>query len=321
MAATAIPALARLTERRFQSFSEAADAVLDLLEGELPADAILIGQLDWGEGLFRILDVRGQTHGVKPGSALPLAEHSEGDQSGAGGLIDPAALQAIDVRSYLAIPFETSHGAGAITLCALGTDTNRFTSTHLDVLMVAGRMLTYEWETVSWRAQLRQMAEKLRDPDSTDPITGLPDATRFADALDREWSLAQRGMIESYLVVCRATELAAVTDHGGDALARLLLKDMADVLGAAVRRTDRIGRTGEDEISAVLVGCKGRAGAEAFFARALDSFTHVTAGRPATSALGYGIRDLGGAESAQEALEGAREDARTPVSAPSGEPV
>jgi GGDEF domain-containing protein len=319
MAASAISALARLTERRFQSFSEAADAVLDLLEGELPADTILVGQLDWGEHLFRILDSRGKTTGVEAGSTLPLAAHEEDAET--NGLLHPDALHALAVRSYVAIPFETSNGAGAITLCALGTDPHLFTSTHVDVLGVAGRMLTYEWETVRWRAELRRMAEQLRDPDSTDPVTGLPDAVRFADALDREWSLAQRGSIESYLVVCRASDLDAVTEQGGEALARLLLKDMADVLGAAVRRTDHIGRTGPDEISAVLVGCKGRAGAQAFIDRALNSFVDVTSGRPASSEIGYGIRDLGSAEAGGNALMEAREDAGRPTRATSGEPV
>lgn len=319
MGATAIPALARLTERRFQSFSEAADAVLDLLEGEVPADAILIGQLDWGEGLLRILDVRGHTHGVQAGSALPLTGHEHGDHG--GGLIDPAALEAIDVRSYLAIPFETHDGGGAITLCALGTDVDRFTAAHLDVLSIAGRMLTYEWETVRWRAELRRMSEQLRDPESTDPVTGLPDATRFSHALEREWTLAQRGMIESYIVACRATNLDEVIASHGEALARLLLKDMADVLGAAIRRTDHIGRSGSDEIASVLVGCKGKAGADAFFARFQDAFAHVTASRPTTLTIGYGVRNLADCDSGEEALRAAREDALTSLPTPSEEPV
>jgi hypothetical protein len=37
---TALSALASLAERRFPSFSEAADAVLDLLEAELPAGVL-----------------------------------------------------------------------------------------------------------------------------------------------------------------------------------------------------------------------------------------------------------------------------------------
>ncbi len=306
MGATAIPALARLTERRFQSFSEAADAVLDLLEHELPADTILIGQLDWGEGLLRILDARGRTQGVQPGSALPLTGHEHGDHG--GGLIDPTALTAIDVRSYLAIPFETHDGGGAITLCALGTDVDRFTTTDLDVLSIAGRMLTYEWETVRWRAELRRMSEQLRDPESTDPVTGLPDATRFSHALDREWTLAQRGVVESYVVTCRATNLDEVIASHGEAMARLLLKDMADVLGAAIRRTDHIGRSASDEIASVLVGCKGKAGADAFFARFQDSFAHVTSSRPTTLTVTYGVRNLGDADSGEDALAAARAD-------------
>jgi GGDEF domain-containing protein len=302
MGGPAIPALARLTERRFQSFSEAADAVLDLLEGALPADSILIGQLDWGEGLFRILDARGRTQGVQTGAALPLVA----DGQAGGGLLDPTALAALGVRSYLAIPFETHDGGGAITLCALGTDANRFTSEHVDVLTIAGRMLTYEWETVRWRAELRRMSEQLRDPESTDPVTGLSDATSFSHALEREWTLAQRGSIESYVVVCRAVDLDAAAAQGGDALARLLLKDMADVLGAAIRRTDHIGRTGSDEIACVLVGCKGRAGVDAFIARFQDSFAHVTSGRPATLSVSYGVRNLADCDSGGDGLRAAR---------------
>ena len=46
--------------------------------------------------------------------------------------------------------------------------------THLEVLSVAGRLLTYEWESVKWRADLRRLSERLRDPERTDAAHGPP---------------------------------------------------------------------------------------------------------------------------------------------------
>jgi diguanylate cyclase (GGDEF)-like protein len=313
MGGSAISALARLTERRFQSFSEAAEAVLDLLEAELPADAILLGQLDWDESLFRVMEARGSVPGVETGSTLPLAARHEGQNGTTNGLLDPDSLRALAVRSYLALPFETSDGSGAITLCALGTHTNLFTRAHLELIAVTGRLLTYEWESVRWRADLRRMSEQLRDPKSTDPVTGLPNRESFVPDVDREWRLAQRGSVESYVLVCRVADLDAVRERTGEAISRLLLKDMAEVLVGAIRRTDHIGRTADDELAVVLVGCKGKAGADAFFERFQESFGRVTSGRPDTFQVTYGVRELGPASSGEEAFDQASTEAREAV--------
>lgn len=302
---TALQSLAHLTERRFASFSEAADAVLDVLESELPATTILIGRCDWTKGLLRILDARGRTEGVEPGSELPLAEQVEG-----GGLLAPKALQSLAVRSYLAIPFETSDDTGGVTLCAFGAEPDSFTTEDFDLLKVGGRLLAYEWESVHWRADLRRMGELLRDAEGTDPVTGLPDAARFATLLEREWQVTQQGGEQTYVVVCRVLDLDAVTERCGQAIARQLLKDMADVLHAAIRNADHIGRTSADEISLVLVGCKGRAGADAFFERFQSSFARVTRGSRATLTVAHGARALGTAAGCAEAFEEARSEAR-----------
>ena len=104
------------------------------------------------------------------------------------------------------MPLQT-HGGGAITLCALSPATDLFTRSHLDLLAVAGRLLTYEWESVKWRADLRRLNERLRDPERTDALTGLLNRTAFIEALEHEWRLAERGSTESYLLACRLTNL------------------------------------------------------------------------------------------------------------------
>jgi GGDEF domain-containing protein len=304
MGDTAISALARLTERRFQSFSEAADAVLDLLERQLPAAAIVLGQADWDESAYRVIDARGvPIEGVEPGATLALADSE--------GLLAPETLRDLDVRSYLAVPFDTSDGSGTVTLCSLARGAGVFGAEHLDLLAVSGRLLAYEWESVRQRADLLRLNEQLRDPRSTDPVTGLPNREAFVELLS---DLHGTG-IESYLVVCRARNLRAVSDRYGDAMAKLLLKDMADVIGGAIRGGDKAGRTGDAELSVLLAGCKGRAGAEAFRDRLVESLARVTSGRAARPELSWGIRELGASQSAVAALEVAEDEARGVVKA------
>jgi diguanylate cyclase (GGDEF)-like protein len=304
---TTLSALARLAERRFASFSEAADTVLDALEAELPAGSVLLGEVDWNEGRYRLIDVRGEVAAeVGPGDSLSLAATRNGE-----GLLGAEVLSRLSVRSYLAVPLETNASGGAITLCALASATNLFNRTHLELLAVAGRLLAYEWETIRWRADLRRMAERLRDPERTDALTGLLNRTAFAEALEHEWRLAERGSTESYLVLCRIANLADVTGRLGEPVSELLLKHTAEVMEEAIRRSDHAGRLAEDLFGAVLVGCKGPAGAEAFFERFSDALARVTRERPANLELAYALVALGEVDSPEAALEHVEKAARS----------
>ena len=57
----------------------------------------------------------------------------------------------------------------------------------------------------------------------------------------------------------------------------------------------------------MLVGCKGREGAEAFFERFQHALARVTGERPATLELAYAVLALGQAESPEAALARRRE--------------
>ena len=302
-----LSALARLAERRFQSFSEAADGMLDLLEDELPAGSVLLGQVDSEEGELRLIDVRGgATETLHAGSALPLAAGSNGDS---GGLLDPAALAELSVRSYLAMPLQTN-GGGAITLCALSSGTDLFTRSHVELLAVAGRLLAYEWESVKWRADVRRLNERLRDPERTDALTGLLNRNAFIEALEHEWRLAERGSTESYLLACRLTNLADVSERHGAGVGELLLRDAAGVMEETIRGSDHAGRLGDDVCAAVLVGCKGPEGADAFFERFQRALARVTSERPATLEVAYAVRALGEAQSPEDELRQIEKAAR-----------
>src|ERR671911_843448 len=305
---TVLSALARLAERRFTSFSEAADTVLDLLETELPPGSILLGRVDWDEGELRLIDVRGAaTSELGAGSTLPLASTSNGSRN---GLLDPRALQRLAVRSYIALPLDSSSGAGALTLCALAPGTDVFNQEHLEVLSIAGRLLTYEWESVKWRADLRRLNERLRDPERTDALTGLLNRIAFVEAAEREWRLAERGTLETYVLACRITNVRQISERHGVAVGELLLKDAADVMQTAIRRTDHAGRLADDAFGAVLVGCKGLDGAAAFIGRYGQALQRVTHERPAQLEVAYAMCSLGDAESPEAALERIETEAR-----------
>ena len=84
---------------------------------------------------------------------------------------------------------------------------------------MAGRLLTYEWESVKWRADLRRLNERLRDPERTDALTGLLNRIAFVEASEREWRLAERGTLETYVLACRITNLGQISQRHGNAVA------------------------------------------------------------------------------------------------------
>ena len=72
MSTQLLDALSRLSARRFGSFADAATSVFDLLESAAPGGSLVLGQVDWDEGLCRVIDARGD--GVSRGTEIPLAK-------------------------------------------------------------------------------------------------------------------------------------------------------------------------------------------------------------------------------------------------------
>jgi hypothetical protein len=204
VSAQAIRSLARVAGHRFQSFSEAADSVLDVLEEALPGAKVIVGELSPEDGTCRVVDARGDVFAtIERGSSLRwIVQATNGDGgNGRGGMLDPELLRALEVKSYLAVPFDTNNGSTLGTLCAMGAEGALFTQDHADLLTISGRLLNYEWESVKARADLRRMEEQLRDPERTDKVTGFPNRASLIAALDREWELCKRGSLTAWVTV------------------------------------------------------------------------------------------------------------------------
>jgi diguanylate cyclase (GGDEF)-like protein len=304
MASSLLDALALTASRRFQSFSEAATSVLDLVHAAAPGERVALAQIDWEEGTCRMIDARGDDGSVR-GVILPLAgAFPTANGLDAGRLIDPAALNALGFGRCSAAPLDASDGSTVGLLLATGE------GPHLPLLPVAARLLSYEWESISTRAELRRLSELARDRERTDPVTALANRRTMLEAVGREWELGRRGTVMSYLVVVRVAGREELRERGGSAAADLLLKDVSEVLSGGVRRTDHLGRVDDDLLAVVLVGCALESGAQAFVARCERALAGVTAGRPAPIELAYGFQALAEAQSGEEALAIAEHAAR-----------
>jgi diguanylate cyclase (GGDEF)-like protein len=319
MADRLAPELARLCANRFASLGDAVRSVLVLLEQQLPAGRVIFAELNYNTDEYRVLDARG--HGVAAlaagarlplrdslcihmasGSAPALTGHASGDD-----VYGELELRAsAGVESYAAAPVELADGTRVASVCAMSSERDRYDEHDLDLLTIAARLLAYEWEHVAREGELRRLAQLQRDL-SGDPLTGLPLRDCFLEQLDREWHLTERGITESYLLALKPLGVEAARAGSGDAVADLLLKNTAEVISRAVRRSDIAARVGADVFGVILVGCKGVEGAEAFRSRLESSFERVTSQRPEEVTLICGIERLGDAESAAAALDRAED--------------
>jgi diguanylate cyclase (GGDEF)-like protein len=319
MTAQILDALSRLAARRFGSFADAATSVFDLLESASPGGTLVLGQVDWDEGHCRVIDARGD--GVARGTEIRLARGVPVGGSSAGDLLDAEALAALGPASWAAAPLDAADGSVVGILLATGPGGQPPSQETAQLILVGARLLSYEWESISARAELRRLAELARDRASTDPITGLPNRETLVSSIEREHELSKRGTVESYVVVCQLRDRDALVERFGEAMANLLLKDVAEVLSGAIRRTDYLARVSNDGLSAVLVGCKGPDGALAFLGRFERSLERVAAGRPAAVQLSYGIQRLAEADSPDHALELAEASAQSAPARQNGTPI
>jgi GGDEF domain-containing protein len=306
-----------LISRRFQSFAEAADAALDAVATQIPGE-VLLGEIESDEGMLRILDVRGATSvGIERGHVLPLAglpssraavdrERTALQGVRGGEELDGEHLRTLGIVEWISLPLEMSDGHVAGLIGALSRRQGDYRAEQVVLLGLAARVLAYEWERVRMRVQLRELRQRIIDEGRLDEDTGLPDREAFIDLLDREWRLAQRGTVDSVVLACRVN---AADEQEGSPLARLALKDAAEVLAAAVRSTDHVGRTREMELGVVLIGCASEQDVEALARRFSEALGRVTRTRAVAVSVSIGAHSLGEAGSAAEALERAEEDA------------
>jgi GGDEF domain-containing protein len=250
--------------------------------------------MDPEEQACRVIGIQGGgVDGLYKGAILPLGSPPNAE-------IDQEFLDSLGVEGCLGVPLEMSDGRIVGTLSALDSRADAYRCEHVAMLGIAARLLSYQWESVERRAELRRLRGRLSESANVDPETGLLNRDGFLELLDHDWRLAERGAVESVLVAFRVDGDSNRSPNGG-AMSKLALKIAAEVLEASVRTTDRTGRIGETTLAATLVGCRLEQ-APMFVERFRAALGRVTRGSNPRVELSHGIQALGGVSSSQEAL-------------------
>jgi GGDEF domain-containing protein len=304
---SATEALIRICHRRFRSFSEAAEAILSAIGDVIPG-VVLLGQMEIDEQICRILDVQGDgLDGVSKGVVLPLAASRDGDDRGetpapfSDSELDSEFLRTLGVEAWFAAPLEMSDGRIAGTLAALDSRPDAYRSEHIAILGIAARLLSYEWESVERRAELRRLRGRLSASAEIDSETCLLGRETFLHLLDREWTLAERGTVESMVVAFRI-DSGVEPGAKAEATRRLALKTAAEILEGTVRTTDRAGRIGDVTLAAALIGCSSDQ-APIFVERFRAALGRVCRDGNLHVEVSHGLQALGETSSAQEAVD------------------
>ena len=165
-----LDALSRLAERRFGSFADAATAVLDLLASAVPGGCVLLGQVDWEASEFRCSTPAARRSPAACSCRWPAADSSQ--------LIDPDALAHVRPVPWASAALDAADGGvvGVLLAAAYGDSPSPEQLSRL--LVIAARLLSYEWESVSTQGRLRRLADERSRPPQRGPGDGS-----LADAL------------------------------------------------------------------------------------------------------------------------------------------
>jgi diguanylate cyclase (GGDEF)-like protein len=108
-------------------------------------------------------------------------------------------------------------------------------------------------------ARLRSEQHVLAELAYVDALTGLANRRAFDIHLEREWALASRDEVDSYVVVADLDGFKDYNDLNGHSAGDEVLREFAEALQAAARCTDLIARLGGDEFAVLLVRCQEEA--------------------------------------------------------------
>jgi len=106
--------------------------------------------------------------------------------------------------------------------------------------------------------RLREQQEVLAKLAYVDALTGLGNRRAFDRHLEREWALAVRDGIDSFVVVADLDGFKQLNDSCGHAAGDEVLRQFAEALRSAARSTDILARIGGDEFGVLLTRCDQR---------------------------------------------------------------
>lgn len=158
---------------------------------------------------------------------------------------NPLVTGDLAIRFYAGVPLVNPEGHALGTLCVLDRVPREIDEAQQNSLVVLAR-------AVMTTLELRRSALRMKDFVLTDALTGIANRAAFLGALDRALA-GQRATGQAFgLVYLDLDGFKQVNDLKGHSAGDEVLREVASVLAATVRRGDLAARIGGDEFAAVL---------------------------------------------------------------------
>lgn len=298
-----------LPRRADDDFHAASQAVLTFLETEQPGRSTLIGQFDFALGRFGVVATRGPVTGLlPPGTTVPIGESLEywmvkgrGPQLCPDIAADPVfgALKVAEHAqgaAFMSAALVLDDGTTFGTISAYSSRRNDFTQRDLAILQGLAELLSsaVSKETLGWdRATVMR---HLRNLARTDSVTKLLNAPGFSEELDATLHRSRSGA-KRYLLRFQIDDVGSIASRYGRAVCDLMLKDVAGCLAAAAQPMDVVGRVGDGELAALLLGRGGRPDVDAYLDGAAARLAEKVRKREVRPNVRVGVADLAEAAS------------------------
>jgi diguanylate cyclase (GGDEF)-like protein len=157
------------------------------------------------------------------------------------------------------------------------------------VLVILGRRVQRRLFALELaRTGLREAYDRARLDSLRDGLTGLGNHRAFQEELDVQIATAHDDVGQLALLVVDVDDLKMINDRGGHGAGDDVLRTVAQIMLANLRRGDRAYRTGGDEFALLLPGCDAD-GAEVIANHLLGAALSGNNGRSAAFSVTIGI--------------------------------
>ncbi len=243
---------------------------------------ILQHQVGYDRVLARVPAAAGVSgRAVRAGRALLIADVAA----------EPAFLGAIGgVTSEICVPLlDAGRPAGFLNVESTGGV--RLDEADLRLLAALGEQVGIALERARLYADLREREARLAHQASHDPLTGLPNRTRFRERLERALERARRDGRPCAVLFVDLDRFKQVNDTLGHAAGDQLLVAVAARLQSCLRDADTLARLGGDEFALLLEEIGDLAGALRIADRLLAALAPAlpVAGRDLVVAASLGV--------------------------------
>ncbi len=149
-----------------------------------------------------------------------------------------------EMKSEMVVPL-TIHGRTLGTLNLASTRLHAFTDTDFDILQRCGQLAAVAVEN-------NQLFRQTQELSLMDPLTGLYNHRHFKRQLEVETGRARRYGRTMALILIDVDNFKKVNDTFGHPIGDSVLRGIADILRAGVRRSDILARYGGEEFAVIL---------------------------------------------------------------------